>query len=130
MRRLYAWIAGAAGGLTAYRLLARRRGRQSEMPAQAPVEGEVRPEPSGPEGEAEAEAGPEQAESEPALQEGPDPRAGELRERLSESRGELSAEGEVEPTPEDPDERRRRVHEQGRAAVDEMRAEEPGAEHS
>jgi len=60
-----------------------------------------------------------------------DDRAAELRQKLDESRA-LAAEREefesgetpidrAEPAAETVDERRRRVHEQGRAAMDEMR---------
>lgn len=93
MRRLSAWIAGAAGGLAAYRLLNRR-------PKHVP---EPAPEP-------------------PA---GPDPRAEELRAKLSETRDEPSP---PEPAPEDVEARRRSVHEAGRAAVDEMRGRGEPAE--
>jgi hypothetical protein len=65
-----------------------------------------------------------------------DARADELRRRLDESRslvderdeferGELPVD-RVEARAPDADERRRRVHEEGRAAVDEMRGEEAG----
>jgi hypothetical protein len=53
---------------------------------------------------------------------GPDP-ADELRRKLEESR-ELAADQEdfaAGETPVDADERRREVHERGRAAIDEMR---------
>jgi hypothetical protein len=55
-----------------------------------------------------------------------DPRAEELRRRLDESRAvagdqEEFASGE---TPVDADDRRRDVHERGRAAIDEMQREE------
>jgi hypothetical protein len=96
MRRLVGWIGGALGGITAYRLLRRRP-------------------------QAAAEAGPAEQ----------DARADELRAKLAESR---SAEPVVEqpasePAPgddppaesESPEERRRRVHEEGRSALDEMR---------
>jgi hypothetical protein len=88
MRRPHAWIAGAAGGLAAWRLLRRRR--------------RVAPE--------------------PAVEPGPDPRAEELRAKLAERGGEEEPEAPPEPAAavEDPDERRRRVHEAGRAALDEM----------
>ena len=53
--------------------------------------------------------------------------ADELREKLAEARG---AEPQAEPAPEpepavplDPEARRRAVHEQGRAAIDELRSE-------
>ena len=88
MRRLHAWITGAAGGLAAYRFLRRRGG--------------------------DAEAEPEA---------GPDPRAEELRAKLAEAHAD-EAEAAPEPAPEESlDERRRRVHEEGRAAIDEMQAE-------
>ena len=100
MRRLTAWIGGAVGGITAYRFL--RRG-----PA-------VSPEPS-------PEHVPDAA----------DERADELRAKLAESRSadpaaeEPASEAAVEdaPEPESPDERRLRVHEEGRAALDEMKPE-------
>jgi hypothetical protein len=98
MRRLTAWVGGIASGIAAYRLLRRRA---QVAPEAAPVE--------------------------------PDERAEELREKLAESRAaepavkEPAAEavGE-EPTAEaeeqeSPDERRQRVHEEGRAAIDEMK---------
>jgi hypothetical protein len=55
-----------------------------------------------------------------------DDRADELRAKLAETRA-----GEDEPSPAEPDEppeaveeRRRRVHEEGRSALDEMKADE------
>jgi len=86
MRRLYAWLAGAAGGLAAYRAL---KGGRS------------RPEPS----------------AEPGL----DPRADELRARLAEARD--GDEPPVDDDPLDPDARRRLVHEQARATLEEMGGE-------
>ncbi|HVA30751.1 MAG TPA: hypothetical protein VMU58_05740 [Gaiellaceae bacterium] len=92
MRRLFAWLAGAAGGLAAYRALKRNR---------------VAPEPAG------------------------DTRAEELKARLAQARetvddGEELEPGEVavdEAEQLDPQARRAHVHEQGRAALDEMRRE-------
>jgi hypothetical protein len=94
MRRLVGWIGGAVGGVTAYRFL--RRQHAAEVAAE------------------------------------PDARAEELREKLAEARaGEAVAESEPvvdeEPPsqaeePEAPDDRRRRVHEEGRAAIDEMQS--------
>ena len=65
------------------------------------------------------------------LQEGPDPRAAELRRKLAESRAIVpereefeSAEtpvDEAEAAPADVEGRRRRVHEEGRAAARRMR---------
>ena len=93
MRRLTNWIAGVLGGIVAYRLWMRRR---KPAPAPAPA----------------AEAG--------------DGRAEELRTKLAESRAsEEPSPAEQNPVeagePEDSlDERRRRVHEEGRAAIDRM----------
>jgi hypothetical protein len=107
MRRLVGWISGALGGITAYRLLRRR-------PQVATA-----PEPEAPE---------------------TDERADELRVKLAESRTaepapapvaeepttapvaeEEPEEDPADPEPESPDERRRRVHEEGRTALDEMK---------
>jgi hypothetical protein len=116
VRRLFAWIAGAAGGLAAYRLVARRRGTAVPEPP-AP---EVAPEPE------------------------VDPRAEALRAKLEESR-QAGAEPETTataPVPDaqeteatgagegDPDARRQAVHEHGRAAVEEMLGGEEAAEES
>jgi hypothetical protein len=94
MRRLTAWIGGALGGITAYRFLRRQHA------ATAPAEPEAAPEPH--------------------------ERAEELKAKIAESR-----EAEPEPVipapaeeePESPAERRQRVHEEGRAALDEMKPE-------
>jgi hypothetical protein len=102
VRRLTAWIGGAAGGFVAYRLLRRRRPQ-------------VAPEPS----------------TEPGATE-PDARAEELRAKLDESREvepEPTIEPVVEdpsaeePERESPEDRRRRVHDEGRAALDDMKSE-------
>ena len=92
MKRLTAWLAGAAGGLAAYRLL-----RRSPQPAPEPP-----PEPPA------------------AAEDGPDPRAAELRARLDAAGREEAPEPPAEE-PQTPDERRRAVHEQARSALDEMR---------
>jgi hypothetical protein len=113
VRRLTAWVGGVVGGITAYRLLRRR--------PRAALEHDV----------AEPEAAAE-----------PDDRAEELRAKLAESR---TAEPAPEPVveeqpasepvtgavveeepaaePESPEERRREVHEEGRAALDEMKSD-------
>ena len=98
MRRLTNWIAGVLGGIVAYRLWKRRR-----KPA---------------------------AVTAPAAEE-TDDRAEELRAKLAESRAS------EEPSPAEPsepanrrsslEERRRRVHEEGRAAIDQ---DEGGGEHA
>jgi len=88
VRRLLGWLAGAAGGLAAYRLLRRR----SAAPVEAPAE--------------------------------PDARAEELRAKLAETQEEPAPEPEAPAAEESPEERRRRVHDHGRAALDEMRHDE------
>ena len=62
---------------------------------------------------------------------GADPRADELRRKLAESRSIVEERDEfeaaevtvdrAEPAPEDPDSRRRAVHDAGRATVEQMR---------
>lgn len=100
MRRLTAWIAGVAGGVAAYRFLRRRP--QGPEPSTEPVP------PS-----------PEPTE--------PDERAEELRARLAENRpGDESSPVEPEEPPEAVDERRQRVHDEGRATLDEMKSDDPG----
>ena len=64
---------------------------------------------------------------------GLDPRADELRRKLAESRSILQERDEfeaaevtvdlAEPAPEDPESRRRAVHESGRATVERMRGD-------
>jgi hypothetical protein len=55
----------------------------------------------------------------------PDTRADELRGKLAESRTAEPA-PVAEEEPESPDERRQRVHEEGRATLDEMRPDDSG----
>jgi hypothetical protein len=102
MRRVTAWIGGIASGVVAYRFWRRHH------------ETELAPEPEAP------------AES--------DERAEELRAKLAETReadpepAAEPAEPEAEEPPaESPDERRTRVHEEGRAALDEMKSESDSA---
>ena len=85
MRRLFTWLAGAAGGVAAYRAVTRRN------PVPEPVSAEIDP-------------------------------AQELRAKLAEAR-EAPPEPDPEPLSLDPDDRRRAIHEHGRAALDEMRDE-------
>jgi hypothetical protein len=105
MRRLTAWIGGAASGVVAYRFWRRHTQAAPTAPPTPPT---------------------------PA----PDDRADELRAKLAETR---TAEPVVEETPPDPvaeeepvvepeapDDRRRRVHEEGRAALDEMKSDDVG----
>ena len=95
MRRLTAWIGGVAGGVVAYRFW-RRHGQAAAEPSSA---------------------APGTAE--------PDDRADELREKLAESRAEDDpSPAEPDEPPEAVEERRQRVHEEGRAALDEMKSDE------
>jgi hypothetical protein len=65
---------------------------------------------------------------------GDDPRADELRQKLAESRAIVEERDEyegaevpvdrAEPAPEDPESRRRRVHETGRSTVERMRTDD------
>ncbi len=99
MRRPTAWIAGVAGGVVAYRFW-RRRPRASD------------PQPT-------AEPSPE-----PSAEEA-DERADELRAKLAETReSDEPSPAEPDEPPEAVDERRQRVHEEGRAALDEMRSDD------
>jgi hypothetical protein len=110
VRPRFAWLSGILGGLALVRLLGRRRSAEPfapvawEPPAPAP----------------------------PAVEDdgGPDRRADDLRRKLAESRaiedererfesGETPVD-EAEPSP-DPVDRRRQVHEEGRAAAERMR---------
>ena len=102
MRRLTAWIGGTVGGITAYRFLRHRQAAPVGVDAEAPPE--------------------------------PDDRADELRAKLAESRAagavaaepppvEAEVEEALEPEEESPEERRRRVYEEGRAALDDMQSE-------
>jgi transposase-like protein len=94
MRRLTAWIGGVASGVVAYRFW-RRHTQAATEPAGAPETTE------------------------------PDERAEELREKLAESRAEEEpSPAEPAEAPEAVEERRQRVHEEGRAALDEMKSDE------
>jgi hypothetical protein len=110
MRRLTAWIGGVAAGVVAYRFW-RRRPQASD--------------PQPPASQATAEPPPPEPTAEEA-----DERADELRAKLAESRES------DEPSPAEPDEpdeppkaveeRRQRVHDEGRAALDEMHSDDAG----
>ena len=104
MRRLTAWIGGVAGGVVAYRFWRRHTQAAETAPAPAPVE--------------------------------PDDRAEELRAKLAETRtaepvaedtpSDPVAEEEPAVEPDSPEDRRQRVHEEGRAALDEMQSDGAG----
>ena len=91
MRRPILVLAGIAGGIAAYRFVS-KRGRHA-LPTWEPSQPTPPPE--------------------------PDPRAAELRAKLAESAPEDAEEVDA-ASPDDPDERRRQVHEDGRSALDEM----------
>jgi hypothetical protein len=104
MRRLTAWIGGVTSGVVAYRFWRRHQAAELAPEPEAPAE--------------------------------PDARAEELRAKLAETReaepGSVAeavveeppaAEPAPEPEPESPEQRRSRVHEEGRAALDEMKPE-------
>ena len=102
MRRLTAWIGGVAGGIAAYRFFRRHPQAEPEPPAYPePTEADERAE------ELRAKLADSKA-AEPAVDEAP---------------SEPTAEEEPEPVPEpeSPEDRRARVHEEGRAALDEMK---------
>jgi hypothetical protein len=102
VRRLTAWIGGIVGGILAYRFW-RRHTQVAAEPIPAPA-----PEPA---------AAPEPTE--------PDGRAEELREKLAETRAdEEPSPPEAADAPSAVDERRQQVHEEGRAALDEMRSDD------
>jgi hypothetical protein len=89
VKRLLGWIAGAMGGVAAYRWLRRRPKVATEPP---PAE--------------------------------PDDRVDELRAKLAESRETEPVTAEQpEREPESPEDRRRRVHEEGQATLDDMKGE-------
>ena len=118
MRRLTAWIGGALGGIAAYRLLRRRP--QPAAPERAPAEPHERADElrsklaESREAEATAVPTPEEpptSEEPPAERTPEEPPVGPAAEADS-----------MEP-PDSPEERRRRVHEEGRSALDEMQSE-------
>ena len=101
MRRLTAWIGGVASGVVAYRFWR----RHSQVGAEPSPEPDVTT---------------------------ADARAAKLRAKLEESReGEpVVEEAAAEPVdeepaaePESPEDRRRRVHEEGRGALDDMKSD-------
>ena len=102
MRRLYAWLAGLAGGVAAYRTFRR---------APAPTPAEVPDVAAADERAAELKARLAAARA-----------AGDDRDTFEA--GETTVDAAPDPAP-DPgvDERRRSVHERARAAIDEMQKE-------
>ena len=108
MRRLTAWIGGVASGVVAYRFWRRHRAPDAAPEPEAPAEPDDRAE------ELRAKlAETRVAEPEPAAEAAEEPPAAE----------QVEPEVEEPAEPESPDERRSRVHEEGRAALDEMKSE-------
>ena len=106
MRRLSNWIAGIITGVIAYRLW---KGHQRPEPATSPV---VEPEPDDRAEELRAKLAEARATEEPAPP--PEPPAGPSEPPAGPS------EPSAEPSGESLEDRRRRVHEEGRAAIDRM----------
>jgi len=112
MRRLFAWIAGAVGGLAAYRLVARRRDRAALEPPAPP--GEVDPRAEALRAKLDESRQPDVAEPE--------------KTALAAPAAEVEEPEAAEFEGGDPDVRRRAVHDHGRTAVEEMRAGEETSE--
>jgi len=110
VRRLTAWIGGVAGGIAAYRVLRRRS--QVAPPEPVPSESDDRAE----------ELRAKLAESKLTDSQAAQP---VVDDTVRESPAERVAPEEHEPAPEpeSPEDRRRQVHEEGRAALDEMKPE-------
>jgi hypothetical protein len=111
VRRLLAWIGGVLGGIAAWRYFRRRSEAVAPQAPQAPPVAEADPR-----AEALRAKLDEAREAEPEVEAGP--------EAPEEQEASSAAEPEPEPEPEvaDPEERRRSVHDHGRAALEEMRA--------
>lgn len=110
MKRLFAWVAGAAGGLAAYRAVkGRRRRRQPELEAGADARAE------------ELKARLQQARE---AADHRDSESGGAPVEMEVDGAELLDSEPLDPEPLDPGARRAQVHEQGRAALDEMRGEQ------
>jgi hypothetical protein len=114
MRRVTAWIGGVASGVVAYRFW--RRHHATEAAPEAPAES------AAPEADARADelraklAETREAEPEPD-------QAAEAAVEEPPAAEQAEPEPEESAEPESPDERRSRVHEEGRAALDEMKPE-------
>jgi hypothetical protein len=107
MRRVTAWIGGIASGVVAYRFWRRHRAPDALPEPEDPVEADDRAE----------ELRAKLAET---RQPEPEPPAEAVAEEPPAAE-QVEPEAEEPAEPESPDERRRRVHEEGRAALDEMK---------
>jgi hypothetical protein len=112
MRRITAWIGGVASGVVAYRFWRRHHAPDAAPEPEAPVEPDDRAEELRAKLAETREAAPEPA-AEAVVEEPP---AAEPVEPEAESE-------QPEPVPESPEDRRSRVHEEGRTTLDEMKSE-------
>jgi hypothetical protein len=118
MRRVTAWIGGIASGVVAYRFWRRHRAPDAVPEPEAPAE------PASPEPEAPVEADDRAEELRAKLAETREPEPEPPAEAVAEERPaaeQVEPEAEEPAEPESPDERRSRVHEEGRTALDEMK---------
>jgi hypothetical protein len=115
MRRVTAWIGGVASGVVAYRFWRRHHAPDAAPEPEAPAEPDDRAEELRAKLAETREAAPDPA-AEAVVEEPP---AAEPVEPEPEAEAPAA-----EPEPESPDERRNRVHEEGRAALDEMKSED------
>jgi hypothetical protein len=112
VRRFVAWVSGAVGGIVAYRLVRRRAVAAREAGQEAPPDSDARVEQLRAKLAETRAAEPvvEEPPAEPVVEEPP--------------AAEAAADPGLEPGPSGtPEERRRRVHEEGRATLDEMQSE-------
>lgn len=128
MRRFFDWLAGAVGGIAAYRLVTRRREAPAPEPSGSPPPApahEVDPRAEALRAKLDEVREPEVAEPEPGELEAVEPEAAVAEPEaveVVEAAAVQPEAGEPEPEPGvDPDDRRRTVHEHGRAALEEMR---------
>jgi hypothetical protein len=117
MRRVTAWIGGVASGVVAYRFWRRRHAPDAAPETEAPVEPDDRADELRAKLAETREAPPEPA-AEAVVEEPPAAEPVEPETEQPEPETE-----QPEPEPESPDERRSRVHEEGRAALDDMKSE-------
>jgi hypothetical protein len=115
VRRLLAWVGGVVGGIAAWRFLRRRAEAAPPLPPAVPAS-EVDPR-----AEALRAKLDEVREAEPAVEPEVEPGPEDEPEPPSAAEPEPQPEPEPEPEVAGPDERRRSVHEHGRAALEEMR---------
>jgi hypothetical protein len=124
MRRIVGWVSGAVGGIVAYRLLRRRAAVPPAAVPEAPPVPDARAEELRAKLAETRAAEPvvEEPLAEPVVEEPPTERA--VEEPAAEAAAEPAADDSADVAePESLEERRRRVHEEGRATVDEMQSE-------